>query len=105
MHPGALAELAAHLDGHPRTGLASADVGLGLAPHVDRYLGAFMVPGTGVGWQPVDYPHGTLLVARRALLEEVGLFDERYFAYCEEADLGLRARRAGWGSTSCGARG
>ena len=26
----------------------------------------------------------------------VGLFDERYFAYCEEADLGERARRAGW---------
>src|SRR5207245_664285 len=31
-----------------------------------------------------------------ACLEEVGLFDERYFAYCEEADLGVRARRAGW---------
>ena len=44
------------------------------------------------GWEPADYPHGTLLLARRACLEEVGLFDERYFAYCEEADLGLRAR-------------
>ena len=29
-------------------------------------------------------------------MEEVGLFDERYFAYCEEADLALRAAAAGW---------
>ena len=48
------------------------------------------------GWDPADYPHGTLMLARRACLEEVGLFDERYFAYCEEADLGERARRLGW---------
>jgi GT2 family glycosyltransferase len=48
------------------------------------------------GWEPAGYPHGTLLVARRACLADVGLFDERYFSYCEEADLALRARRAGW---------
>jgi hypothetical protein len=36
------------------------------------------------------------MVARRSCLEQVGLFDERYFAYCEEADLALRARAAGW---------
>jgi GT2 family glycosyltransferase len=48
------------------------------------------------GWEPAGYPHGTLLLARRACLDQIGLFDERYFAYCEEADLGERARRAGW---------
>ena len=37
-----------------------------------------------------------MLFARRGALEDVGLFDERYFAYCEEADLGLRAVAAGW---------
>ena len=36
------------------------------------------------------------MLARRGCLAEVGLFDERYFAYCEEADLGERVRRAGW---------
>ena len=36
------------------------------------------------------------MVASRACLDDIGLFDERYFAYCEEADLGERARRAGW---------
>ena len=36
------------------------------------------------------------MMLRRDCLDEVGLFDERYFSYCEEADLALRARRAGW---------
>jgi len=29
-------------------------------------------------------------------LKEVGLFDEDFFAYCEDTDIGLRLRRAGW---------
>ena len=35
-------------------------------------------------------------MARLACLEQVGLFDEAFFAYCEEADLALRARARGW---------
>ena len=53
-------------------------------------------PRVAEGWEPAGHPHGTLLLARRQVLEEVGLFDERYFAYCEEADLALRAAAAGW---------
>jgi GT2 family glycosyltransferase len=30
------------------------------------------------------------------MLDEVGLFDETFFLYCEDTDLGLRARWAGW---------
>jgi len=30
------------------------------------------------------------------MLDEVGLFDEDFFAYCEDVDLGLRGRLAGW---------
>ena len=33
---------------------------------------------------------------RRAMLEQVGAFDEDYFAYYEDVDLAWRARRAGW---------
>ena len=81
----------------PRAGLASADVGDGLTPIVDRYFGAIPAPATvEVGWEPAGYPHGTLMLARRDCLEDVGLFDERYFAYCEEAELALRARERGW---------
>jgi N-acetylglucosaminyl-diphospho-decaprenol L-rhamnosyltransferase len=39
---------------------------------------------------------GAILLMRRAMLEEVGGFDERYFLYFEETDLWQRARRAGW---------
>ncbi len=33
---------------------------------------------------------------RRRALQEVGLFDERFFAYIEDVDWGLRAQLAGW---------
>jgi GT2 family glycosyltransferase len=38
---------------------------------------------------------GTMLVAVD-VFERVGSFDERFWGYCEESDLCLRARRAGW---------
>jgi GT2 family glycosyltransferase len=64
---------------------------------VDRYFGGILGPSDRTpGWEAADHPHGTLLLARRACLADIGLFDESYFAYCEEADLGLRARAAGW---------
>jgi len=44
----------------------------------------------------VDYIPGCALLARRELLEEVGVFDARYFAYMEDVDLCLRASRRGY---------
>lgn len=41
-------------------------------------------------------PSGCAALYRRAMLDEIGLFDEDFFAYCEDSDLGLRARIAGW---------
>lgn len=96
----------------PNAGLCCADVGDGMVPVIDPYFGGMAVPATSLaggpgeispgkiatepGWEEVDYPHGTLMMLRRSCLEEVGLFDERFFSYCEEADLALRARHAGW---------
>ena len=95
--PGCLERLLAAVEGRPRAGLASAEYGLPGCPVVDRYLGAILAPSARTpGWEDAGHPHGTLLLARRACLAEIGLFDERYFAYCEEADLGVRATRAGW---------
>ncbi len=81
----------------PLAGLMCADVGDGMIPKIDPYFGGMSIPAPpGDGWIPVDYPHGTLMGIHRSCAEDVGLFDEGYFAYCEEADLGWRARRAGY---------
>jgi GT2 family glycosyltransferase len=41
-------------------------------------------------------PSGCAALYRRAMLDEVGLFDESFFLYCEDTDLGLRARWKLW---------
>jgi len=41
-------------------------------------------------------PSGSAALYRRAMLDQIGLFDESFFLYCEDTDLGLRARRAGF---------
>lgn len=95
--PDAVERILAAVAERPRAGFACGDYGDGCTPVVDPYFGSILVPAeVDEGWEPAGYPHGTLLVARRGALEDVGLFDERYFAYCEEADLGLRAAAAGW---------
>jgi hypothetical protein len=38
---------------------------------------------------------GSAAIYRRTLLDDVGLFDEEFFAYCEDADLSFRARLRG----------
>jgi GT2 family glycosyltransferase len=43
-----------------------------------------------------DYFPGACLLVRARMLREVGLFDEGYFFYWEDVDLGVRARSAGW---------
>ena len=42
------------------------------------------------------FPSGAAAIYRREMLNEVGLFDPDYFLYCEDTDLGLRGRLAGW---------
>jgi GT2 family glycosyltransferase len=39
---------------------------------------------------------GCAALLRRTMLDDVGFFDEEFFAYCEDADLGWRARLRGW---------
>lgn len=39
---------------------------------------------------------GCAALYRRSMFDELGGFDEDYFLYCEDTDLGLRSRLAGW---------
>lgn len=43
-----------------------------------------------------DWVPGCFLLIRKEVIDEVGLFDPRYFLYYEEVDLCLAAQRAGW---------
>ena len=46
---------------------------------------------------PVFGPCAGAALYRRAMLDEIGLFDEDFFAYMEDVDLAWRAQWAGWG--------
>jgi len=44
----------------------------------------------------VDYATGCAMLIDPAVIHKVGAFDTRLFAYCEDVDFSLRARRAGF---------
>lgn len=46
--------------------------------------------------EEVLWPDGCACLYRRAMLDQIGGFDEDFFAYADDAELGLRARWAGW---------
>jgi N-acetylglucosaminyl-diphospho-decaprenol L-rhamnosyltransferase len=46
--------------------------------------------------QEVDWLAGACLCVRGRIVEDLGLFDERFFMYSEELDLCRRYRAAGW---------
>jgi GT2 family glycosyltransferase len=46
--------------------------------------------------EEVDYATGCAMLIQPALIERIGNFDARFFAYCEDLDFSLRAIRAGF---------
>lgn len=46
--------------------------------------------------EEILFPSASAALYRRTMLEALGGFDDRFFLYCEDTDLGLRARWAGW---------
>jgi GT2 family glycosyltransferase len=59
------------------------------------------------GWQrdtirEVEVIPGSFFLGRKKLLEDVGLFDERFVLFYEEPDYGIRARAAGWQTVHVG---
>ena len=43
-----------------------------------------------------DFATGCCMFVRKEVLKKVGLFDKRYFAYLEDADLSQKAKKAGY---------
>ncbi len=46
--------------------------------------------------EEVLWPDGSAALYRKEMLDRIGGFDEDFFAYGDDAELGLRARIAGW---------
>lgn len=44
----------------------------------------------------IDYSSGCCMFIKREVLEKVGLFDNRYYLYYEDADLSERVKRSGY---------
>jgi GT2 family glycosyltransferase len=120
---GALREIVAFADAHPRCGIAGSRIynydgsvqqSVG---EFDTWAGAFLRSSAWGEWpmfrayanganlrdyatfdepRRVDIAIGAALLIRRAMIAEIGDFDERFFLYHEEVDYAKRAADAGW---------
>ncbi len=113
---GALEQLVAHLEAHPRTAVVGPEIerpdgrlepSAGWVPSVGNelvetlllfHLGlrGRMVRGPVRGPVLVDWVSGCAMLVRAAAANEVGHFDEGFFLYVEDLDWGYRFRKAGW---------
>ena len=60
---------------------------------LEKDNGQFDTPGEAL------FPSGCAGLYRKNMLDEIGFFDEEFFAYADDVDIGLRARIAGWRCT------
>lgn len=107
-HPRWLEALVCALERRPDAGMCASQVRLFGEPRLDSAGMLIARDGSskqrGQGRPPEDFPvaeevlfpSGSAALYRRAMLDDVGGFDADFFLYCEDTDLGLRARWRGW---------
>jgi GT2 family glycosyltransferase len=107
-HPGWLDALLRALERRPDAGMGASQVRLFGEERLDSAGMLIARDGSskqrGHGRPPRDFPvpeevlfpSGSAALYRRTMLEQIGGFDDSFFLYCEDTDLGLRARWAGW---------
>jgi len=105
-----LRELVAGTASEPRIGMWASKILVYEARDIIDKVGHLLYPdgqnrGRGCGQrdggqysQPEEalFPDGCAAMYDRAVFETAGAFDEDFFAYGDDAELGLRARLAGW---------
>lgn len=123
VHPGALDLLVNFLDDHPYVGIVGPKVlnrdgtlqkpsrrgdsrpwntisyftGLSkLFPRRKFFSGYLMSYMDEDETHKADGVSGSCMLIRRQVIDQIGYFDEQFFAYQEDADFCLRARQAGW---------
>lgn len=107
-HPDWLAALVHTMEMNPELGMCASQVRLAGDGRLDstgmllcpdgssKQRGHLQSPAEYACPDEVFFPSCSAATFRRAMLEDIGLFDETFFLYCEDTDLGLRARWAGW---------
>jgi GT2 family glycosyltransferase len=107
-HPEWLGALLSAVEARPDVGMCASRVLLASDGRLDsagmllcgdgssKQRGHLEAPEKYPRRQEVLLPSGSAAFYRREMLEEIGLFDESFFLYCEDTDLGLRARWAAW---------
>ena len=107
-HAGWLQALVEAAEARPKAGMFASQVRMSDTSALDSAGMLIACDGSskqrGHGEPPANFaadsdtlfPTGSAALYRRKMLDEIGLFDERFFLYCEDTDLGLRARWAGW---------
>jgi N-acetylglucosaminyl-diphospho-decaprenol L-rhamnosyltransferase len=119
VHPGAIMALIDFMDAHPRAGIAgslleSADGSIDCSAHnafsplgelvaganlglLSRALDRYAVsPSAKSAAHRCEWVSGASLMARTELFGQIGLLDDEYFLYFEEADFCFRAHQANW---------
>lgn len=106
--PGWLEALLRAADERPDAGMFASCVGLAGRQRLDSAGMLLCADGSskqrGHDRRPDEFklqeetlcPSGSAALYRRAMLDEIGCFDESFFLYCEDTDLGLRGQWAGW---------
>jgi GT2 family glycosyltransferase len=108
--PGWLAALLRACTRSPEVGMAASKVLVWEDPRRIDKVGHLIYPdgqnkGRGSGAldigqfdleEEVLWPDGCAAMYRKEMLDRIGGFDEDFFAYGDDAELGLRARIAGW---------
>ena len=108
--PGWLAALHAACSRRPEVGMAASKILVWENPQIIDKAGHLIFPdgqnrGRGAGApdrgqfdreEDVLWPDGCAAMYRKSMLDRIDGFDEDFFAYGDDAELGLRARIAGW---------
>ena len=117
--PGSVCSLVEFMESHRKVGIAGSRI---IGPDGIPHVTAFRFPGIASEFEgaikfgpvskalkdysvplgipeestQVDWVAGASMILRTEMLQQIGLFDERYFLYYEETDLCLNAKKAGW---------
>jgi len=108
--PGWLGALCEALERRPEAGMAASKILVWESPErIDKAGHLIYLDGQnrGRGTGEIDrgqydkqedvlWPDGCAAMYRKSMLDQIGAFDEDLFAYGDDAELGLRARIAGW---------